>query len=165
MTSPPTGGSPHASNGPNRLPGTGALFGRDPLQDCEGALGCVAYVTNGTIRDRGGSKQLAFNSMLRGRPERFTLARAYSRFQEPVEIGGIRIPLAICCTETARILARCSRIKRQTTASQVDALPGRREHLLCSPLFRGGGSESSGRLPRPGPNHSHESGGRRQIPL
>ncbi len=61
--------------------------------------------------------------MLRGRPERFTLARAYSRFQEPVEIGGIRIPLAICCTETARILARCSRIASNVKRPPVRLTP------------------------------------------
>jgi regulator of RNase E activity RraA len=73
----------------DRIPGTGALFGEIHARIAT-ALGCVAYVTNGTVRDLGGLKELGFQCFAAGT----SVSHAYAHiidFGEPVEIGGLKI--------------------------------------------------------------------------
>ncbi|MGD0617261.1 MAG: RraA family protein [Bryobacteraceae bacterium] len=71
------------------IPGTGALFGEIHAHIAR-ALGCVGYVTNGTIRDIGPLKELGFPCFAGGR----SVSHAYAHiidFGEPVDIGGLKI--------------------------------------------------------------------------
>lgn len=70
-------------------PGLGALFGELHARICR-ALGCVAYVTNGSVRDLPGIEKLGFQ-VFAGRP---AVSHAYAHvvdFGGPVELGGLRI--------------------------------------------------------------------------
>lgn len=70
-------------------PGAGALFGELHARICC-ALNCVAYVTNGAVRDIPGIEKLGFQVFAR-RP---SVSHAYAHvvdFGEPVELGGLRI--------------------------------------------------------------------------
>lgn len=73
----------------DRIPGTGALFGEIHARIAS-ALGAVAYVTNGTVRDLGGIKDAAFQCFASGT----SVSHAYAHvidFGEAVEIGGQKI--------------------------------------------------------------------------
>lgn len=73
----------------DRIPGTGALFGEIHARIAK-ALGCVAYITNGTVRDLGALNELGFQCFAAGTG----VSHAYAHiidFGEPVEIGGLRI--------------------------------------------------------------------------
>jgi regulator of RNase E activity RraA len=73
----------------DRIPGTGALFGEIHARIAT-ALGAVAYVTNGTVRDVPGLRNAGFQCFASGR----SVSHAYAHvidFGEPIEIGGLRI--------------------------------------------------------------------------
>jgi 4-hydroxy-4-methyl-2-oxoglutarate aldolase len=70
-------------------PGVGALFG-EAYARISRALGCVACVTNGAVRDVPGIEALKFQLFAAG----VSVSHAYAHvvdFGEPVEIGGLRI--------------------------------------------------------------------------
>jgi 4-hydroxy-4-methyl-2-oxoglutarate aldolase len=70
-------------------PGVGALFGELHARICQ-ALHCVAYITNGAVRDIPGIEALGFQ-VFASRP---CVSHAYAHvadFGEPVELGGLRI--------------------------------------------------------------------------
>jgi regulator of RNase E activity RraA len=69
--------------------GTGAFFGEIHMQISR-ALGCVAYVTNGTIRDLPEMKSAGFPCFAEG----VSVSHAYAHLiemNEPVEIGSLQI--------------------------------------------------------------------------
>ena len=73
----------------DRLPGSGALFGEVHARICR-ALGCVAYVTNGAVRDLPAVESMGFQVYAGG----VAVSHAYAHvveFGERVEIGGLRI--------------------------------------------------------------------------
>jgi len=73
----------------DRIPGTGAFFGEIHARIAK-ALDCVAYVTNGTVRDLDGLEKLGFQCFAAGT----SVSHAYAHvvdFGEPVEIGGLKI--------------------------------------------------------------------------
>lgn len=70
-------------------PGVGALFG-EAYARISRALGCVACVTNGAVRDLPGIEALGFQLFAGG----VSVSHAYAHvveFGQPVEIGGLRI--------------------------------------------------------------------------
>ena len=70
-------------------PGVGALFG-EAYARISRALGCVACVTNGAVRDLPGIEALGFQLFAGS----ISVSHAYAHvmeFGEPVEIGGLRI--------------------------------------------------------------------------
>jgi len=70
-------------------PGVGAFFGHVHARICQ-ALGCVAYVTNGAVRDLPGIEQMGFQ-LFSGS---LAVSHAYAHvadFSGPVELGGLRI--------------------------------------------------------------------------
>jgi regulator of RNase E activity RraA len=70
-------------------PGVGALFG-EAYARISRALGCVACVTNGAVRDVPGIEALGFQLFAGG----VSVSHAYAHiveYGEPVEIGGLRI--------------------------------------------------------------------------
>jgi 4-hydroxy-4-methyl-2-oxoglutarate aldolase len=70
-------------------PGAGALFGEIHARICR-ALDCVAYVTNGAVRDLPGIEALGFQLFA----DSVAVSHAYAHiaeFGERVEIGGLRI--------------------------------------------------------------------------
>ena len=70
-------------------PGVGALFGEVHARICR-ALGCVAYVTNGAVRDLPGIEALDFQLFAGS----VVVSHAYAHvvaYGEPVEIGGLGI--------------------------------------------------------------------------
>ena len=73
----------------DRIPGTGALFGEIHAQIAR-SLGCVAYLSNGSVRDVGPLEKLGFPCFAGG----VSVSHSYAHvidFGEPVEIGGQRI--------------------------------------------------------------------------
>lgn len=73
----------------DRIPGTGALFGEIHAR-IAAALGCVAYLTNGTIRDLAGIRDAGFQCFASGTSVSHSYAHVVE-FGEPVEIGGLKI--------------------------------------------------------------------------
>jgi regulator of RNase E activity RraA len=70
-------------------PGSGALFGSLHARICM-AMHCVAYVTNGTVRDLPGIQRLGFQLFASGP----AVSHAYAHvvdFGHPIEIGGLTI--------------------------------------------------------------------------
>lgn len=70
-------------------PGTGAMFGEIHARICR-ALDCVAYVTNGAVRDLPGIEALGFQLYAGS----VSVSHAYAHvveFGAPVEIGGLRV--------------------------------------------------------------------------
>ncbi len=70
-------------------PGFGAIFGEVHARLCR-AFGCVAYVTNGSVRDLGGVEPLGIQLFAGS----VSVSHAYAHivdFGEPVEIGGLSI--------------------------------------------------------------------------
>jgi 4-hydroxy-4-methyl-2-oxoglutarate aldolase len=73
----------------DRLPGFGALFGEVHARICR-AMNCVAYVTNGAVRDLPGVRAAGLQ-LFAGN---VAVSHAYAHvveFGETVEIGGLRI--------------------------------------------------------------------------
>ncbi len=73
----------------DRLPGTGAFFGEIHAEIAR-ALDCVAYISNGTVRDLGALKAARFQCFAAGT----SVSHAYAHvieFGEPVDIGGLKI--------------------------------------------------------------------------
>jgi len=73
----------------DNAPGTGAFFGEIHMQISK-ALGCVAYVTNGTIRDLPKIRSAGFSCFASG----VRVSHAYAHLiemGEPVEIGCLQI--------------------------------------------------------------------------
>ena len=73
----------------DREPGIGALFGEIHARISK-ALGCVAYVTNGAVRDLEGVKAAGLQCFA----GHVSLSHAYAHiteFGEPIEIGGLKI--------------------------------------------------------------------------
>jgi 4-hydroxy-4-methyl-2-oxoglutarate aldolase len=71
------------------FPGTGAMFGEVHARICR-ALDCVAYVTNGSVRDIPAVEALGFQLFAGG----LSVSHAYVHvveFGQPIEIGGLRI--------------------------------------------------------------------------
>jgi 4-hydroxy-4-methyl-2-oxoglutarate aldolase len=71
------------------FPGTGAFFGEIHARICR-ALHCVAYVTNGAVRDIPGIQALGFQLFAGS----LSVSHAYCHvveFGQPIEIGGLRI--------------------------------------------------------------------------
>jgi 4-hydroxy-4-methyl-2-oxoglutarate aldolase len=70
-------------------PGFGALFGEVHARICR-ALGCVAYVTNGAVRDLNAIESLDFQLFAGS----VSVSHAYAHivdFGDPVEIGGLPV--------------------------------------------------------------------------
>lgn len=70
-------------------PGTGAFLGEIHARIAQ-ALDCVAYVTNGTVRDNAGLKSARFPCFAAG----FSISHSYAHiveFGEPVDLGGLTI--------------------------------------------------------------------------
>jgi regulator of RNase E activity RraA len=73
----------------DRAPGIGALFGEIHARIGR-ALGCVGYLTNGTIRDVGALETLGFQCFASGA----CVSHSYAHIVEfggPVNIGGLKI--------------------------------------------------------------------------
>ena len=73
----------------DRIPGTGAFVGEIHARIAK-ALGCVAYVTNGTVRDLLGLRAAKFQCFNAGS----SVSHAYAHiidFGEPVDLGGLKI--------------------------------------------------------------------------
>jgi regulator of RNase E activity RraA len=73
----------------DREPGTGALFGEIHARISK-ALGCVAYVTNGSVRDVEGVKAAGLQCFA----GHVSVSHSYAHiveFGEPVELGGLKI--------------------------------------------------------------------------
>ena len=73
----------------DQSPGLGALFG-EVHAHISRALGCVAFVTNGAVRDLPGIEKLGFQLFAGS----VSVSHAYAHvaaFGEPVEIGNLRI--------------------------------------------------------------------------
>lgn len=70
-------------------PGAGALFGEIHAQIAK-ALGCVAYVTNGVVRDVPALQKLGFPCFSQGTCVSHSYAHIIE-FGDPVEIGGLKI--------------------------------------------------------------------------
>jgi len=71
------------------FPGTGAFFGEIHARICR-ALDCVAYVTNGAVRDIPGIEALGLQLFAGS----LSVSHAYAHvveFGQPIEIGGLRI--------------------------------------------------------------------------
>jgi 4-hydroxy-4-methyl-2-oxoglutarate aldolase len=71
------------------FPGTGALFGEVHARICR-ALDCVAYVTNGAVRDIPGIQALGLQLFAGS----LSVSHAYAHvieFGQPIEIGGLKI--------------------------------------------------------------------------
>jgi regulator of RNase E activity RraA len=96
-------------------PGFGALFGEVHARICL-ALGCVAYITNGAVRDLQAIEKLGMQ-LFAGHA---SVSHAYAHivdFGDPVEIGGLRInPGDILYGDRHGILS--------VPSSLVDQLPG-----------------------------------------
>jgi regulator of RNase E activity RraA len=71
------------------VPGTGAFVGEIHAQIAK-ALGCVSYVTNGTIRDVPALEAAEFQCFASGRSVSHSYAHIID-FGEPVEIGGLKV--------------------------------------------------------------------------
>jgi 4-hydroxy-4-methyl-2-oxoglutarate aldolase len=70
-------------------PGTGAMFGEVHARICR-AFDCVAYVTNGAVRDIPGIEALGFQLFAGA----LSVSHAYVHvveFGQPIDIGGLRI--------------------------------------------------------------------------
>lgn len=70
-------------------PGFGALFGEIHARICR-ALGCVAYVTNGAVRDLDGIEPLGMQLFAGS----VSVSHAYAHvvdFGDPVEVGGLQV--------------------------------------------------------------------------
>ena len=73
----------------DRIPGVGAFVGEIHARISR-ALGCVSYVTNGTIRDLPTLEAMQFPCFAAGT----SVSHAYAHiidFGEPVEIGGLKV--------------------------------------------------------------------------
>jgi 4-hydroxy-4-methyl-2-oxoglutarate aldolase len=73
----------------DRIPGTGAFVGEIHAHISQ-ALGCVAYVTNGTIRDLPALQATQFQCFASG----VSVSHAYAHiidFGDPVELGGLKV--------------------------------------------------------------------------
>jgi 4-hydroxy-4-methyl-2-oxoglutarate aldolase len=73
----------------DHMPGVGALFGEVHASIAK-ALGCVAYLTNGSVRDVPAVEASGFQLFAGG----VSVSHAYAHiveFGEPVEIGGLQI--------------------------------------------------------------------------
>jgi regulator of RNase E activity RraA len=70
-------------------PGAGAMFGEIHAQIAK-ALGCVAYVTNGAVRDLPALQKLDFPCFSQGACVSHSYAHIIE-FGDPVEIGGLKI--------------------------------------------------------------------------
>jgi regulator of RNase E activity RraA len=73
----------------DRIPGTGAFVGEIHTRISK-ALGCVGYVTNGTIRDLPGVAAAEFQCFAAGASVSHSYAHIID-FGEPVEIGGLKV--------------------------------------------------------------------------
>src|ERR1035441_1103783 len=73
----------------DHMPGTGAFVGKIHARISK-ALGCVSYVTNGTIRDVPALKAAQFQCFASGRSVSHSYAHIID-FGEPVEIGGLKV--------------------------------------------------------------------------
>lgn len=73
----------------DRVPGTGALLGEIHARIAK-ALGCVGYVTNGTVRDIAGVEAAGFSCFASGTSVSHSYAHIVE-FGEPVDIGGLTI--------------------------------------------------------------------------
>ena len=73
----------------DRVPGIGALFGEIHARIGR-ALGCVGYLTNGTIRDVGNLQALGFQCFSNGASVSHSYAHVVE-FGNPVNIGGLKI--------------------------------------------------------------------------
>jgi 4-hydroxy-4-methyl-2-oxoglutarate aldolase len=101
-------------------PGFGALFGEVHARICL-ALDCVAYITNGAVRDLQAIEKLGIQ-LFAGRA---SVSHAYAHvvdFGEPVEIGGLQIkPGDVLHGDRHGILS--------VPSSLVDRLPGVAEQI------------------------------------
>lgn len=73
----------------DRIPGTGAFVGEIHARIAK-ALGCVAYVTNGTARDLAGLRAAEFQCFASGTSVSHSYAHIID-FGEPVDLGGLKI--------------------------------------------------------------------------
>ncbi|MDQ2711475.1 MAG: RraA family protein [Acidobacteriota bacterium] len=73
----------------DHIPGLGALFGEIHARISK-AMGCVAYLTNGSVRDLPGIRAAGVQAFA----TRVSVSHAYAHvidFGDPVEVGGLRI--------------------------------------------------------------------------
>jgi len=73
----------------DHIPGTGAFVGEIHARIAK-AMGCVSYVTNGTIRDVPALAASQFQCFASGRSVSHSYAHIID-FGEPVEIGGLKV--------------------------------------------------------------------------
>jgi 4-hydroxy-4-methyl-2-oxoglutarate aldolase len=73
----------------DRFPGTGAFVGEIHARISQ-ALGCVAYISNGTVRDLGALNDAKFHCFTGGASVSHSYAHIVD-FGEPIDIGGLTI--------------------------------------------------------------------------
>jgi regulator of RNase E activity RraA len=140
----------------DRIPGSGAFVGEIHARIAK-ALGCVAYVTNGTIRDIAGLKAAEFPCFASGTSVSHSYAHIIE-FGEPVDLGGLtistgdllhadchgvqKVPVEIAAglpAEAARIVQRETDLIRfcQSPGFSLDKLDTllERERASCQPLW------------------------------
>lgn len=116
--------------------GFGALFGEVHARICK-ALGCVAYVTNGAVRDLQEIETMGFQ-LFAGH---VSVSHAYAHvvdFGEPVEIGGLEIkPGDILHGDRHGILSVPSELvgKLPVMAEQIQSEEKDLFQLIASPRF------------------------------
>jgi regulator of RNase E activity RraA len=99
----------------DRVPGIGALFGEIHARIAR-ALGCVGYLTNGTIRDTGAVQALGFQCFASGASVSHSYAHVVE-FGLPVNIGGLKI-------STGDLLHGDLNGIHAIPAAVIDGLPG-----------------------------------------
>ena len=103
------------------VPGTGALFGEIHARIAS-ALRCVAYVTNGTVRDITGIAAAGFQCFAAGT----SVSHAYAHiidFGEPVDLGGLTI-------STGDLLHGDRHGVQKIPLEVADRLPGEVKHII-----------------------------------
>lgn len=73
----------------DRIPGTGAFVGEIHARIAR-ALGCVGYVSNGTVRDMAGLRAADFQCFAAGTSVSHSYAHIVD-FGEPIELGGLKV--------------------------------------------------------------------------
>jgi len=105
----------------DRIPGTGAFVGEIHAHIAQ-ALGCVAYVTNGSVRDIPALRAARFQCFACST----SVSHAYAHiieFGEPIDLGGMKI------TTGDLLHADCHGIQKIPTGI-VDRLPGEIDRVV-----------------------------------
>ena len=105
----------------DRIPGTGAFIGEIHARIAQ-ALGCVAYVTNGTVRDIAALRSAKFQCFASGTSVSHSYAHIIE-FGEPVELGGLII------SSGDLLHADCHGVQR-VPVEVVDRLPAEVDRIV-----------------------------------